>query len=147
MARDPSASILPVSTPFLRFAAVGGATTLLDLAAFAALTGPGGLAGGPANVVSYSSGVATSFVLNGWWTFAATGDEAGRDRKAVGRAREIGGRALRFALTNAAGLVLSTLLVIALSALLPALLAKVASVPLVFAWNYLTARFWVFRPA
>jgi putative flippase GtrA len=117
-----------------RFAAVGLATTLLDLGLFSALTGAGGLPAAAANPLSYSCGVAASFALNHRWTFAD------------GRAgRRAGPAFLRFAAANAGGLALSTALVAALAVALPAVAAKAASVPVVFAWNFALARLWVFR--
>lgn len=120
-----------VDRTILRFTAVGLLTTLLDIGLFSGLTHAAGLAPAAANLVSYSCGIATSFALNRRWTF----DAAGR----------AGARAfLRFAASNAAGLALSTAIVAALSAFLPGLFAKVVSVPVVFVWNYLLARHWVF---
>jgi putative flippase GtrA len=52
---------------------------------------------------------------------------------------------LRFLLSNVAALALSSLLVAVMILFLPPVAAKVASVLLVFIWNYLLARLWVFR--
>ena len=114
-----------------RFGCVGLVTTLLDLGAFRVLH-QSGLGPVGANLVSYSLGIALSFALNEVWTFR-TGGTAGA-----------AGRAARFAVSNAMGLALSTVLVAVLALVLPAFAAKVGSVPLVFLWNYTLARGWVF---
>jgi putative flippase GtrA len=113
----------------LRFGTVGAITTLLDIALFATLTG-GAIPPAPANLVSYSCGIVLSYALNRSWTF---------------RVRHSHAQALRFLAATLAGLLLSTALVAALATILPPPVAKLLSVPLVFAWNYLTVRFWAFR--
>lgn len=113
----------------LRFATVGAITTLLDVALFSALVA----AAAPpatANLVSYSCGIAVSYLLNRSWTF---------------RVRHSHAQALKFCAATLTGLLISTALVAALATLMPPTLAKILSVPAVFAWNYLTARLWVFR--
>lgn len=121
-----------VDGAILRFAAVGALTTVLDFALFSVFIEAGAFAVA-ANLGSYSCGVLTSFAFNNWWTF----------RAASGRCAL---RAFtRFVLSNLAGLTLSTLLVGLFALLLPAPVAKLASVPLVFVWNFAAARFWVFR--
>lgn len=113
-----------------RFAAVGAVTTLLDIALFAALTAAH-LPAGAANLLSYSCGIALSYALNRRWTFAAEGSP---------------GRAVRFVTATLAGLGASTLLVLAFASILPPVVAKALSVPIVFLWNYGASRLWVFRP-
>lgn len=113
----------------LRFATVGAITTLLDIALFttfvAAAAPPA-----PANLVSYSCGIVVSYALNRTWTFGARHSHA---------------KALKFVAATLAGLLISTVLVAGLATLMSPTLAKILSVPVVFAWNYLTARLWVFR--
>ncbi|MBO0663020.1 GtrA family protein [Jiella sp. MQZ9-1] len=111
-----------------RFASVGVVTTLLDLAMFSALVVCGAPAG-PANIGSYSTGIAASYALNRRFTFGAKGSPL---------------RAAKFAGAMLCGLGLSTLLVLLLSTLVPALAAKIISVPLVFLWNFAISRWWVF---
>lgn len=113
----------------LRFATVGAITTLLDVVLFSALVAA---AASPAtaNLVSYSCGIAVSYLLNRSWTF---------------RVRHSSAQALKFCAATLTGLLISTALVAALATLMPPTLAKILSVPAVFAWNYLTARLWVFR--
>ncbi len=110
---------------------VGALTTAIDFVIFAVLTKILGAPPAGANLFSYSSGVATSFVLNRSWTFGSDGDAKRQ--------------ALQFATTNAIGLALSTTLVGLFALFLPDLIAKAVSVPIVFFWNYFTARLWVFR--
>ena len=113
----------------LRFATVGAVTTVLDFSLFANLVA----AAVPppyANVASYSSGIVLSYVLNRTWTFGASASRL---------------QALRFGLSVLAGLMISTLLVALLAKAMPAIDAKLVSVPVVFGWNYLTARYWVFN--
>lgn len=113
----------------LRFAGVGLVTTILDISLFAALsaaqTPPA-----PANIASYSCGIALSYALNSRWTF---GKKASLFQ------------GLKFVLATASGLVLSTLLLTILVIVMPALVAKAATVPIVFLWNYHSTRQWVFR--
>jgi putative flippase GtrA len=113
----------------LRFATVGAITTLLDIALFTGLVAASVLAA-PANLVSYSCGIAVSYALNRSWTFGA---------------RHSNAKALKFVAATLAGLLISTALVAVLATLMPPTLGKVLSVPVVFAWNYSTARLWVFR--
>ncbi len=123
-----------IDATLVRFAAVGLITTALDLVIFSGLALYTGLPAVAANVVSYSCGIATSFVLNRTWTFGI-----GRGRGGIER------HSIRFVASNLAGLALSSLLVALFVLVLPAIAAKAVSVPLVFLWNYAVARFWVFR--
>jgi putative flippase GtrA len=116
-----------------RFAAVGALTTMLDIALFTVAAEGLGAAVIPANLGSYGACVVVSFLLNRNWTFRGT---AQRDAAA-----SFG----RFVASNLAGAALSTTLVAAFASMVPALAAKVLSVPIVFVWNYAVARLWVFR--
>lgn len=115
----------------LRFAGVGVVTTLLDTVLFAGLTNAG-VPPAPANLLSYSCGIAVSYGLNRRWTFRAAGSH---------------GQAVRFALSMLLGLAISTALVATLSTYLPPVAAKVVTVPIVFLWNFAASRFWVFAKA
>lgn len=119
----------------MRFAAVGGVTTLLDWVLFSALAMTVGMHPALANLVSYSCGILTSFVLNRTFVF-------GTSRRDTESATAQFGR---FILANAAGLALSTILVTAFVYVLPEMIAKIATVPIVFVWNYSLAHRWVFR--
>lgn len=122
------------SSAFIRFSIVGLITTALDFLLFGALTSVAGMKPVAANVGSYSCGIAVSFIFNRIWTF-------GRLRAGA----PVGDEALKFAATHAAGLTLSTVLVLLLALVFPPLIAKAISVPVVFVWNYVLAKFWVFR--
>lgn len=122
------------NSAFIRFAIVGLITTALDFILFGALTSAAGMKTAAANVVSYSCGIAVSFALNRMWTFGQ-----------LRGGSPVGHEALKFATTHAAGLTLSTVLVSLLALFFPAIAAKAISVPIVFVWNYVLARFWVFR--
>jgi putative flippase GtrA len=113
----------------LRFGTVGLITTALDIVLFTALTAAGALPA-LANLFSYSCGIAVSYMLNRSWTFRAEGGTE---------------RAVKFVALMLAGLALSTLLVSLLATVLPAPVAKVLSVPVIFVYNYLAARLLVFR--
>lgn len=113
----------------LRFAGVGLVTTVLDIALFAALSAAD-VPPAPANIASYSCGIGLSYALNRRWTF-------GKDASLL--------QALKFFLATASGLVLSTLLLIVLTRMMPPLVAKTATLPVVFLWNYHSTRQWVFR--
>ena len=123
-----------VDATLVRFAVIGLVTTTLDLVLFSLLAVGAGVPAVAANVVSYSCGIVTSFVLNRSWTFGVAMDAPGVSRHAI-----------RFLASNIAGLLLSSVLVGLLVLVLPDVAAKVVSVPLVFVWNYAVARFWVFR--
>ncbi|ASJ62920.1 GtrA family protein [Sinorhizobium meliloti] len=113
----------------MRFATVGAITTALDFVLFIGLITVGA-ASVPANVLSYSCGILVSYGLNRSWTF---------------RARHSHIQALKFILGTLTSLAISTCLVALMANLSAPPLAKIASVPVVFAWNYLVARLWVFR--
>jgi putative flippase GtrA len=113
----------------LRFAGVGLVTTLLDITVFAALSAAN-VPPTPANITSYSCGISLSYALNRRWTF---GNDASLPQ------------ALKFVLATASGLVLSTLLLIVLTKMMPPVAAKILTLPVVFLWNYHSTRQWVFR--
>ncbi|MDX1015838.1 hypothetical protein GOL25_23020 [Sinorhizobium medicae] len=113
----------------VRFATVGAITTTLDFVLFTGLV-TAGAASAAANVLSYSCGILVSYGLNRSWTF---------------RARHSHLQALKFILGTLTGLAISTCLVALMVSLTPPPVAKIVSVPVVFAWNYLVARLWVFR--
>lgn len=112
-----------------RFAAVGAVTTLLDMALFNTFYFAGA-APTPSNLVSYSCGIAVSYMLNRAWTFRAAHSHV---------------QAVKFVAATLTGLLISTAIVAGLALLIPAPVAKVISVPIVFVWNYLASRLWVFR--
>ncbi len=113
----------------LRFAGVGLVTTLLDMTVFA-LLGAADVHPAPANIASYSCGIALSYALNRRWTFSKDPSLS---------------QALKFVLATSSGLVLSTLLLVILTEMMPPVPAKIVTVPVVFLWNYHSTRQWVFR--
>lgn len=117
----------------MRFGLVGILNTLLDFGVFLLLARVVGIPVALANTVSYSVGLANSFVCNKLWTFGSV-----PQRLPVGR------QFIFFAALNLAGLALSTLIVTALQSL-GLTMAKLISVPVVFAWNYWTSRRFVYR--
>jgi putative flippase GtrA len=123
-----------IDAALLRFAVVGMITTILDVVLFSVFAVGAGLPPVAANIGSYSCGIATSFLLNRFWTFSASAAE-----------NRIFHHGVRFLASNVAGLALSSLLVGLLVLVLPPVAAKVISVPLVFIWNYLVSRLWVFK--
>ena len=117
----------------LRFATVGIANTALDFAVFTLLERYAGVAPGLANIVSYSCGVLFSFITNRRWTFA---DISGHN-----------GALRQFALfvgVNAAGLSISTIIVVLGSNLLTPIGAKLLALPVTLAWNFTLSRLVVF---
>jgi putative flippase GtrA len=118
----------------LKFGAVGIANTGLDVAIFSFLTLVVGTPAAPANIVSYSSGIGLSFLLNRAWTF--------RDRQRRRAWRQL----ILFLVGNLAGLVLSTTVVALLAGAWGPMVAKAASVLATFAWNFVFSNLIVFRP-
>ena len=118
----------------LRFALVGGVNTTLDVTLFAALTVLIGIAPTQANVLSYGAGIVLSFFLNRRWTF---NDIRG----------DLPQQFARFLMVSLSALLISTLVVAALAPLMPALLAKLLSLPVMFLWSYAMTRRYVFWKA
>ena len=123
-----------IDSTLLRFGSVGAITTSLDFAVFTGLTKIAALAPIPANVLSYSCGILLSFLLNQRWTFRAHAYKKGNALQGA-----------QFVIANLIGLTLSSAIVGVFVIILPDLFAKLLSIPLVFVWNYMAARFWVFR--
>jgi putative flippase GtrA len=115
----------------LRFAVVGSINTAVDLALFTAMTGLLALQPDRANAISYGCGIVTSFILNRSWTF----------RDARGGIAE---QFTRFIVVSLASLLLSTMIVAGLSAVMPPLVAKFLSLPIMFLWSYSMTRRFVF---
>jgi putative flippase GtrA len=111
---------------------VGGLSSVLDLAIFVALTAA---AFGPvaASIVSFTAATIANYFLSYFISFV---------RGRHSRRAEI----LRLVMVSLAGLVLNTLTVWALVAmgLLP-LLAKVVAIGVVFGWNFIGRRMFVFE--
>jgi putative flippase GtrA len=117
----------------LKFGMVGAANTALDLAIFSALTFGANVPPLIANVVSYSSGVASSFWMNRWWTF--------RDRTV----RKSSTQLPLFVMGNLVGLAISTAVVALLVRHTGPLPAKIVSIGASFLWNFTFSNRMVFR--
>lgn len=108
----------------LKFGIVGLVNTGIDFALFSGLTLGLGLNAIPANVVSYSVGVVTSFVLNRSWTFRGRNGRSARSQM------------LLFVVGSVGGLAVSTAVVALLVGVLAPLPSKAISVFATFLWNY-----------
>lgn len=117
----------------VRFGLVGILNTCLDLACFLLLTQAFELRAVVANLISYSIGLVNSFVCNKLWTFGTTSQPT-----------PVGRQFVLFVAFNLAGLVISTAIVATLQSLGPAV-AKLISIPVVFAWNYWTSKRFIYR--
>ncbi|HEX3972990.1 MAG TPA: GtrA family protein [Stellaceae bacterium] len=115
----------------LRFALIGSINTAVDLGLFATLTALAGLQPDRANAISYGCSIAMSFILNRGWRLE---DLRG------GVAEQL----TRFLVVSLASLLLSTMIVGGLATVMPALIAKFLSLPLMFLWNYSMTRRFVF---
>jgi putative flippase GtrA len=115
----------------LRFAVIGSINTAVDLGIFASLIGLLGLQPDRANAISYGCSIVTSFVLNHQWKFE---DVRGG----------LGEQFTRLVVVSLASLLLSTMIVGGLSAVMPALVAKFLSLPIMFLWSYSMTRRFVF---
>jgi putative flippase GtrA len=118
----------------LRFALVGGVNTTLDVTLFAVLTIFIGIPPTQANVLSYGTGIVVSFLLNRAWTF---NDIRG----------DLPQQFARFLIVSLSALLISTLIVAALAPMMPAILAKLLSLPGMFLWSYVMTRRFVFWKA
>jgi putative flippase GtrA len=119
-------------TQFLRFCAVGFVNTGVDFSAFFLLNGIG-VPHLLAQVLSYSTGVANSFVLNRKWTFSIKG-------------RTNAGEVAKFIIVNSISLLVSSSLLYIMYDInhLDLWLAKAAATVGGIAINYIGSRLWVF---
>lgn len=108
----------------LSFAAIGAVNTGLDLVLFGLLIAAGLTAAG-ANLVSYSAGIGSSYLLNGRITFGLGWRELASRR-----------RAAAFTAINLIGLAIGTAVVALLAGPIGALPAKLVSLIATFAWNF-----------
>jgi len=115
------------------FAAVGAVNTMVDFAVFATALKVLGLPLIPANIMSWSVAVSSSYVMNSYTTFAA---ESGRQL----RLRAYG----VFVLSGLAGLFANTTALVLFSFVVPVLLAKVAAIGVSFLVNFSLSHFVVF---
>ncbi|HEX4191828.1 MAG TPA: GtrA family protein [Stellaceae bacterium] len=115
----------------LRFALVGSINTAVDLGLFATLTALAGLPPDRANAISYSGSIAMNFILNRGWRLAEL-------------RRGVAEQLTRFIVVGLASLLLSTMIVGGLATVMPALVAKFLSLPLMFLWSCSMTRRFVF---
>ena len=127
---------------FVRFLVVGASGTLLDFAILTLIKHFLGWPTLPANVISYSCGIISNFVLTQWWVYR----DAGNKQTFVQLAQ--------FALVSLIGLILNNVLVLALEVPAGNLLhspangylpAKLAATLIVLLWNFFANRFWTFN--
>mgnify|MGYP001459475366 CR=1 FL=1 len=116
----------------LRFAAAGAVATAAHFTVLIALVEWGGLGPVLASTLAYCVGVCVSFVLNRRFTFESRG--------------AIGPTFAKYAALYAVGIFLNGAVMAALISLgLWYILAQVIAVALILSWNFLGARYIVFR--
>lgn len=118
----------------LKFGVVGVSNTAIDFILYVLLTKTFLLWPIVSNVVSYTVGVANSFVLNRIWTFA---DRDYLDSLAY--------QLPMFLLSNVSGLLLSTISIWLALVWLDPVPAKVVSILFTLLWNYWFTKNFVFR--
>jgi len=119
---------------FIRYCVVGGINTVVDLSIFLFLTTALKTAAAPANIVSYTTALCASFILNRNFTF-----------RSPAYSLVPGAQFYRFVGINLVSLVGSTAVIWLLSAMIVPIAAKLATAPFVTAWGFLAVRFIVFR--
>ncbi len=116
---------------FGRFALVGALGTAVDLGLLVLLT-TAGLPTLPANILSYSAGIANNFYWNRRWTFQT------RQR------RDWLPQLAQFTVVSLLGLGLNSLIVVWLESRLGLVIAKLVATGAVLMWNYNANRLWTF---
>ena len=116
----------------IRFAVVGATNTLVDVALFTALVSTMSMRPVVANIISYSAGMANSYILNRSWTF--------RDSREASYKYQW----LRFVIINLLILGISSLTIWQAAPVVGPFKAKLASVVITFAFGYLLNRVFVF---
>lgn len=117
-----------------RFSIVGITNTGVDVGIFSLLYFSIGAHLFLANTLSYVASASNSFFFNKYWTFADTRNH-GKTSRQFGFFLSLG----------FIGLGLSNLMVWALAAYLPTIVAKIFSVGVLFVWNFGTSHYFVFR--
>ncbi len=117
-----------------RFALVGALNTAIDIGVFSAAFYGLGWPLLLANAAGFVLGVSNSYILNKVWTF---GDRS--------TGREALARGLVFLATSLVGLGLGSLSIWLLAMIMPAILAKIATVGVTFVWNYWASGRFVYR--
>jgi len=119
----------------MSFGAIGVVNTLIDYSMFLFGYYMLGLPLVPANVLSWLVAVSGSYVMNSYITFAA---ESGRQLRWRAYAT--------FVASGIAGLIANTLTLVAVSYVLPVLVAKLFAIAVSFLVNFSLSHFVVFRP-
>lgn len=102
--------------------ATGALNAAIDLGLFTALIAFAGLTPDRANGISYGCRLIADFIVSRGW----------RSREVRGDTAE---QLTRFIVLGLAALLLSTMVVASLSSIMPALAAKLVSLPVIFVWN------------
>jgi putative flippase GtrA len=119
----------------MSFGVIGLVNTLIDYSIFLLGYYVFGLPLVPANILSWFVAVSGSYVMNSFITFAA---ESGRQL----RWRDYG----TFVVSGIAGLIANTITLVAISYVLPVLVAKLFAIGVSFLVNFSLSHFVVFRP-
>jgi putative flippase GtrA len=119
----------------MSFGVIGVVNTLIDYSIFLLGYYVFGLPLVPANILSWFVAVSGSYVMNSFITFAA---ESGRQL----RWRDYG----TFVVSGIAGLIANTITLVAISYVLPVLVAKLFAIGVSFLVNFSLSHFIVFRP-
>ena len=120
---------------FILYCVVGGINTIIDLSIFVFLTTSEKMAPPLANVISYTTALIISFLLNRNFTFRATAYWL-----------MPAAQFYRFVAVNLVSLAGSTAAIWMLSTTIVPIAAKLVTAPFVVAWGFLAVRLIVFRP-
>lgn len=116
-----------------KYALVGGLNTGVDFAVFCMLVYGVGMISLWAQVISYTAGVANSYLLNRYWTFQVKGKMSVAEL-------------LRFMIINVISFVAATAVLLGLEQWgISSAIAKIVSVASSLAVNYIGYRVWVFN--
>jgi putative flippase GtrA len=127
---------MQLTAEFIRFCIVGVLNTAIDMGLFALLTHLFELDPLIANLISFCSGAANSFMLNKYWTFGAGG-----------QAREVATQASKFLVITLLVLLLHEGLILALHTQLgwPALAVKALAIVIGIAVGFVGNKYWAFN--
>ncbi len=118
----------------VRYGIVGVINVTVDAVGFVLLASGLGLPVALANAISFSSAIVVSYTLNSRWTFLDRSNSSQHSRQF-----------LLFFGINLIGLALSTMLVVTFDHFMDKTLAKIASIPIIFFYNYFASSRLVFR--
>jgi putative flippase GtrA len=124
--------VLKVAVSAAQFGTVSVIAASVDVAVFSTLIALTRLPPAGVNPFSFGCGFVAGFALNRFWVFRRSGGDPSV-------------QLVKFAAVNAASLVISTIAVGALAMMMPAIAAKLLSLPITFGWNFVMSRSWVFR--